>query len=317
MVIVGGITRLTNSGLSMVDWKLFMGSIPPISEAEWIATFDEYKKFPEYKEVNFYFTLDEFKAIFFWEYFHRVLGRLIGLVFIIPFFYFLFTKKLQGKLLFKTVIILFMGAFQGFLGWWMVKSGLVNNPDVSHYRLATHLSTAFLTFAYTFWVALELITQKEVRPNIPYLRKGIVVLFFMTLLQIIYGAFVAGLNAGFTINTWPKMGDTWIAESVTAMEPFWSNFVDGIGGVQFIHRYLAYIVVGIVVFLLLKSTKFELNTAQKKSFHLLIGVISFQFFLGVFTLLYAVPVWLGVLHQAGAFILLGAVVFSLSSFRRS
>jgi cytochrome c oxidase assembly protein subunit 15 len=317
MVVVGGITRLTNSGLSMVDWKLVVGMIPPLNEQDWINTFDKYKQFPEYQEVNYLFTLDEFKAIFFWEYIHRLIGRFVGLVFIIPFFYFLIKNKIQGKLIGKCVIILCMGAFQGFLGWWMVKSGLVNDPDVSHYRLATHLTSAFLTFAYTFWVALELMTKEEKRPNVPYLRKGVLTLFFITVLQIVYGAFVAGLNAGFIMNTWPKMGDTWIAESVTAMEPFWTNFVDGIGGVQFIHRYLAYIVVGLVIFLLIKSTKFELNSSQNKSLIALIVVVFFQFLLGVFTLVYAVPVWLGVTHQVGAFFLLGAVVYSMSSFRKA
>jgi cytochrome c oxidase assembly protein subunit 15 len=316
MVVVGGVTRLTNSGLSMVDWKLIMGMVPPLSEQDWIATFNEYKNFPEYKEVNFMFSLSEFKEIFFWEYIHRLIGRLIGLVFIIPFFYFLVKKKIHGKLIGKTVIILCMGSFQGFLGWWMVKSGLVNDPDVSHYRLAAHLNAAFLTFAYTFWVALELMTKETKRPNVPYLRKGVLALFFITVLQIVYGAFVAGLNAGFTINTWPKMGETWIAESVTAMEPFWTNFIDGIGGVQFIHRYLAYVVFGLVIFLLIKSTRFELNSTQKRSLVALVVIVFFQFFLGVFTLLYAVPVWLGVTHQVGAFFLLGAVVFSMSSFRK-
>ncbi|MDB4533289.1 COX15/CtaA family protein [Vicingaceae bacterium] len=317
MVVVGGITRLTNSGLSMVDWKLIMGMIPPLSEQDWISSFDQYKQFPEYKEVNYLFTLEEFKAIFFWEYVHRLIGRIIGLVFIIPFFYFLLKNKIQGKLIGKCVIILCMGGFQGFLGWWMVKSGLVNNPDVSHYRLATHLIAAFLTFAYTFWVALGLIYKSEETPNVSFMRNGVLILFIMTVIQIIYGAFVAGLNAGFVMNTYPKMGDSWIAESVTAMEPFFVNFIDGIGGVQFVHRVLAHIVVGLVIFLLMKSTKFKLNRIQKKSLIALIVVVCIQFLLGVFTLLYAVPVWLGVTHQVGAFFLLGAVVFSMNTFRKN
>jgi cytochrome c oxidase assembly protein subunit 15 len=317
MVVVGGITRLTNSGLSMVDWKLIMGMIPPLNEQDWIATFDQYKQFPEYQEVNYLFTLEEFKAIFFWEYIHRLIGRIIGLVFIIPFFFFLLKNKIQGKLIGKCVIILCMGGFQGFLGWWMVKSGLVNNPDVSHYRLATHLIAAFLTFAYTFWVALGLIYKSEETPNVSFMRNGVLILFIMTVIQIIYGAFVAGLNAGFVMNTYPKMGDSWIAESVTAMEPFFVNFIDGIGGVQFVHRVLAHIVVGLVIFLLMKSTKFELNRIQKKSLIALIVVVCIQFLLGVFTLLYAVPVWLGVTHQVGAFFLLGAVVFSMNTFRKN
>ena len=262
MVVIGGITRLTESGLSMVDWKLFMGIIPPLSEQDWLETFKEYQQFPEYQEVNFMFTLEEFKFIFFWEYLHRLIGRIVGLVFIIPFVYFLLTKKITGKLARQSIVILFMGAFQGFLGWWMVKSGLIDNPDVSHYRLAAHLIAAFLTFAYTFWVALSLIYKDEERPNVPFMRKWIMVLFVATVIQIIYGAFVAGLNAGFVMNTYPKMGDSWIAESVTAMEPFWINFIDGIGGVQFVHRILAHIVVGLVFFLLLKSSKFEMNKIE-------------------------------------------------------
>ena len=316
MVVIGGINRLTESGLSMVDWKLFMGMVPPLSEQDWLETFNQYKQFPEYQEVNFMFTLEEFKSIFFWEYLHRLIGRIVGLVFIIPFVYFLLTKKITGKLSRQSIVILFMGAFQGFLGWWMVKSGLIDNPDVSHYRLAAHLIAAFLTFAYTFWVALSLIYKDEERPNVPFMRKWIMVLFVATVIQIIYGAFVAGLNAGFVMNTYPKMGDSWIAESVTAMEPFWINFIDGIGGVQFVHRTLAHIVVGLVLFLLLRSSKFEMNKIQTNSLITLLVIVFAQFMLGVFTLLYAVPVWLGVTHQVGAFFLLGTVVYALSSFRK-
>lgn len=317
MVVIGGITRLTESGLSMVDWKMFVGMVPPLTEQDWIETFNQYKQFPEYKEVNFMFTLEEFKSIFFWEYLHRLIGRIIGIIFIFPFVYFLIKKKIKGKLIGQTVIILAMGAFQGFLGWWMVKSGLIDNPDVSHYRLAAHLIAAFLTFAYTFWVALSLIYKDEERPNVPFMRKWIIVLFVLTVIQIIYGAFVAGLNAGFVMNTYPKMGDSWIADSVTALEPFWINFIDGIGGVQFVHRVLAHVVVGLVLFVLLKSSQFELNKIQTKGLIGMLVIVFVQFLLGIFTLLYAVPVWLGVTHQVGAFILLGTIVYSLSSFRKS
>lgn len=316
MVVIGGITRLTESGLSMVDWKLFMGMVPPLNEKDWIETFNQYKQFPEYKEVNFMFTLEEFKSIFFWEYLHRLIGRLLGIVFIIPFIYFIITKKITGKLMRQCLIILGMGAFQGFLGWWMVKSGLVDNPDVSHYRLAVHLIAAFLTFAYTFWVALSLIYKGVERPNVPFMRKWIAVLFVLTVIQIIYGAFVAGLNAGFVKNTYPKMGDSWIADSVTALEPFWINFIDGIGGVQFVHRTLAHFVVGLVLFILLKANQFDLNKFQKNSLIAMLTIVFVQFMLGIFTLLYAVPVWLGVTHQVGAFFLLATVVFAMSSFRK-
>ena len=316
MVVIGGITRLTESGLSMVDWKLFMGMVPPLSEQDWLETFNQYKQFPEYKEVNFMFTLEEFKSIFFWEYLHRLIGRLIGMIFIIPFVYFLIKKEITGKLIGQCTIILSMGAFQGFLGWWMVKSGLIDNPDVSHYRLAVHLIAAFLTFAYTFWVALSLIYKAEERPNVPFLRKWVSVLFALVVIQIIYGAFVAGLNAGFIMNTYPKMGDSWFPESIIAMKPLWVNFIDGISGVQFMHRILAHVVVGLVLFILLKSSQFEINKIQKNGLIAILVIVFMQFMLGVFTLLYAVPVWLGVTHQVGAFFLLGTVVYSLSSLRK-
>ncbi len=316
MVIVGGVTRLTNSGLSMVDWKLFVGSIPPLNEQDWIETFNKYKQYPEYQKVNFHFSLEEFKSIFFWEYLHRLMGRLIGLIFIVPFIYFVWKKKLTKSLTKQCVVILFMGGFQGFLGWWMVKSGLIDDPDVSHYRLAAHLIAAFLTFAYTFWVVLQLIYPAN-KPDVPFMRKGLMILFVVAVIQIVYGAFVAGLNAGFVMNTWPKMGEIWIAESVTAMKPFWVNFIDGIGGVQFIHRYMAYVVVGIIFYLLLMSNKFELSKMQKKGLYWLFGVVVVQFALGVFTLLFSVPVALGVAHQLGAFLLLGAIVYAMSSFRKS
>ena len=224
MVIVGGITRLTGSGLSMVDWKLFAGSIPPINNQQWVDTFELYKQFPEFQKQNYMFTLEEFKNIFFWEYIHRLLGRLIGLVFIIPFIYFLIKKRLSKKLTLQCTVLLFMGASQGAIGWWMVKSGLVNNPDVSHFRLATHLITAFLTFSYTFWVALSLIYPNKSHQN-KILHKLSFILMIVVVIQIIYGAFVAGLGAGKVYNTWPKMNNDWIAESVYAMTPFWSNFL--------------------------------------------------------------------------------------------
>jgi len=317
MVVIGGITRLTHSGLSMVDWNLFMGAIPPLNENQWIETFNNYKQFPEYQKVNFTFTLEEFKSIFFWEYLHRLIGRLIGLVFIIPFVYFLIRKRITGRLFKECLIILGMGAFQGFLGWWMVKSGLVDNPDVSHYRLAIHLITAFVTFAYTFWVALKLMYKQEVADTSVPMRRGLIALLIVLILQIVYGALVAGLDAGKVYNTWPKMGELWVAESVTAMSPFLSNFVDGIAGVQFVHRYLAFIVVGLVLYLVLKSVKYNPTIRQKRSLKVLMVIVFTQFMLGIFTLLYGVPVWLGVAHQIGAFFLLGAVVIGLNAYRKA
>lgn len=317
MVVIGGITRLTNSGLSMVDWKLFMGIIPPLNEQEWIQTFEKYKQFPEYQQVNFAFSLADFKAIFFWEYLHRLFGRLIGMVFIIPFVYFLIKKKLSSKLIRQLIIILAMGAFQGFLGWWMVKSGLVKNPDVSHYRLAVHLITAFLTFAYTFWVVLNLIYREEsLSKDMKKIRQLLYVFLGIVILQIIYGAFVAGLNAGFVMNTWPKMNGEWVHSSVTALNPLIKNFIDGIGGVQFVHRSIGIMIVILIIYLLIISVKYPINSIQQKSLIGLVIMVFIQFLLGVFTLLFSVPLILGALHQIGAFLLLGTVVFALFQHRK-
>ena len=317
MVLVGGITRLTNSGLSMVEWNLVMGSIPPLNEAEWLIAFEKYKQFPEYQIVNYHFTLEEFKPIFFWEYLHRILGRLVGLVFIIPFIYFLFKKMISKELLPKLLLLLFMGGFQGFLGWYMVKSGLNKDPDVSHFRLAMHLTTAFLTFAYTLWVALGLMYPNRVKGAFKSLKAGATVLLLITVVQIVWGAFVAGLNAGKVYNTWPLMGDQLVADGVTAMTPLWMNFVEGLAGVQFIHRYMAYAVVGLVIYLAVKARKEKTNVSQRGGMKFLIGMVSVQFVLGIITLLLGVPVWVGVLHQIGALMLLGSVVFALHRFTYS
>ena len=206
MVVVGGVTRLTHSGLSISNYKLISGTIPPMNDVEWQAAFNLYKQYPEYQKLNSHFTLQDFKDIYFWEWLHRVIGRFIGIVFFIPFLYFLITKQLSKPTIKKSIILLGLGAFQGFLGWYMVKSGLVDNPDVSHYRLAAHLTTAFITFAYTYWVTLDLKYPSKKTINIK-LRNLIRFSLAILLLQIIYGAFVAGLDAGFIHNHWPMMSE--------------------------------------------------------------------------------------------------------------
>jgi cytochrome c oxidase assembly protein subunit 15 len=317
MVVVGGITRLTHSGLSISNYKLISGTLPPMNEAEWTEAFDLYKQYPEFQKLNSNFTLEDFKDIYFWEWLHRVIGRFIGLVFIIPFLYFLLKKQLSKATIKKCLILLFLGGFQGFLGWYMVKSGLVDNPDVSHYRLAMHLTTAFITFAFTFWVALDLIypQTKNIDVRIRNLiRFGLALL----LLQIIWGAFVAGLDAGWIHNHWPLMNDgKLIHETVTIEQnPIWKNFVEGKSGVQFVHRYLAYVVVGMIFVIWYKTRKIELSIPQKNGINLLTGLVVIQFILGVFTLLYQVPVVLGVLHQVFAFFLLAAMTFTLHRFSK-
>ena len=317
MVIVGGITRLTHSGLSMSNYKLISGTIPPLNEAEWIEAFELYKQYPEYQKLNSHFDLEDFKDIYFWEWLHRVIGRFIGIVFLVPFLYFLVRKKLDGPTIKKCLILLGMGAFQGFLGWYMVKSGLVDRPDVSHYRLAAHLSTAFLTFAYCLWVALDLIFPKKKAVNTPFrnlVRVGLVVL----MIQIIWGAFVAGLDAGFIHNHWPLMSEGKLIHETVYIEqqPLLKNFIEGRSGVQFVHRYLAYIVVAIIIFIWWRSKKLTVTPLQNNGIKALLVLVGVQFLLGVLTLIWAVPVWLGVVHQVGAFLLLAGMTFTLHRFTK-
>ncbi len=317
MVVVGGITRLTHSGLSISNYKLISGTIPPMNATEWQAAFDLYKQYPEYQKLNTHFSLQDFKSIYFWEWFHRVLGRLIGLVFIIPFIYFLSTKQLTKPTLKKAAVLLVMGGFQGFLGWYMVKSGLVDRPDVSHYRLAAHLTTAFLTFAYTFWVALDLIFSNVKERDLKF-RNVVRLALLVLILQIIYGAFVAGLDAGWIHNHWPMMSEgKFIHETVyIEQSPLYKNFIEGKSGVQFVHRTLAYIVVFFIVLLWKKSRALIRTKHQDKGIYALLIVVTLQFVLGILTLLLQVPVWLGVAHQVGAFILLSTMVFTLHRFSK-
>jgi cytochrome c oxidase assembly protein subunit 15 len=314
MVVVGGITRLTNSGLSMTDWHLVTDTFPPMSEEKWNEAFEEYKKFPEYQKINVHndFTLDDYKFIYFWEWFHRFIGRIIGIVFIVPFIYFLIRKKLDKATIGKCFILLGMGAFQGFLGWFMVKSGLIDNPDVSHFRLALHLTFAFVTFAYTLWVALDLLYPERKQP-VYELRKIARIALIILIAQIIYGGFVAGLNAGLIHNTWPLMSEgQFMHDSIFIEKPTVGlALVEGQSGVQFVHRTMAYFVVGIIVFLYIKSRKIKITIQQQNGLNALVVLVFLQFLLGVLTLLYRVPLLLGLTHQVMAFFLLTAMTFTL------
>ncbi|MFD2824228.1 COX15/CtaA family protein [Lacinutrix iliipiscaria] len=317
MVVVGGITRLTHSGLSISNYKLISGTIPPMNDIEWQAAFDLYKQYPEYQKLNNHFSLEDFKDIYFWEWLHRVIGRFIGIVFFLPFLYFIITKQLTKPTIKKSIVLLILGGFQGFLGWYMVKSGLVDNPDVSHYRLAAHLTTAFITFAYTFWVALDLIfpNKKDINKRFRTLvRVGLGVL----LLQIIYGAFVAGLDAGFIHNHWPMMSEGKFMHETVYIEhhPIYKNFIEGRSGVQFVHRILAYIVVFMVCIIWKKSRNLNLTHPQSFGINSLMILVVLQFLLGVLTIVLRVPVWLGVTHQIGAFFLLSAMTFTLHRFSK-
>ncbi len=319
MVVIGGITRLTHSGLSMVNWHPISGIVPPLNQADWTSEFTHYKTSPEYIKHNYHFTLDDFKSIFWWEFIHRFIGRVIGIVFLVPFLWFYFTKKLTDKKLVKNLIVIFLlGGLQGFIGWFMVKSGLVNRPSVSHFRLALHLVTALFLFSYIFWTALPILTKtpKEQKFH-PKLQKNLKILLGLTSLQIIYGAFTAGLKAGYIYPTYPKMGLDWLPDiaieslkttgiSVLIDNPIW---------VQFIHRWLAALVLFFFVKFYLKARKLKLNTSQIKCNNTLIGLIILQITLGIFTLINAVPVSLGVLHQLGAVLVLATLVLSLYYYK--
>ncbi|MEO2056178.1 MAG: COX15/CtaA family protein [Flavobacteriaceae bacterium] len=317
MVVVGGITRLTHSGLSIPDYKLISGTIPPINDQQWQEAFELYKQYPEYQKLNSNISLKEFKGIFFWEWLHRAIGRAIGLVFIIPFLYFLITRQLDKSTIKKTIILLILGGFQGLLGWYMVKSGLVDRPDVSHYRLAAHLTTAFATFAFTLWVALDLIFPIKQTINKAYrnlIRISLIILF----IQIIYGAFVAGLDAGFIHNHWPMMSEGKFMHETVLIEktPVYKNFIEGRSGVQFVHRILAFIVVLSVVMIYLKGKKIAVSNHQLNGLNSILILVGLQLLLGVLTILLQVPLWLGIAHQIGAFLLLSSMTFTLHRFSK-
>lgn len=305
MVVIGGMTRLTHSGLSMTSWS-FGGSLPPMNEVAWQNEFSAYQQSPEYKELHSHFALSEFKSIYWWEYIHRMWGRLIGIVFIVPFVFFLFKRWIPKALLPHFLVIFGLGVFQAFLGWFMVKSGLVDVPRVSHFRLAAHLSTAFFTCSYVFWVANRYRRFGSDAPEVDAARPWAITLGAAVFVQIVYGAFVAGLRSGWIHNTWPLMDGSFIAPAATALEPFIANFIDGRSGVQFVHRTLGMLVVGLTFFLLYKSKDWQPRV--QRSMQVVSAAVVLQFILGVLTLLLEVPVVLGVLHQVLALIVLLSIV---------
>lgn len=307
MVMIGGITRLTESGLSMVEWNLFMGAVPPLNEHAWQETFEKYQAYPEYKVLRPNMDLSEFKSIFFWEFLHRQWGRLMGLVFIIPFLLFLKQGRIKGVLLKRCIAILIGGAAVGGLGWFMVVSGLKDRPDVSHYRLAIHLVAAFSLFGLVLWTALDLKRGTLEKTRDHSWRKVLALCIAAIYVQIIYGAFVAGLDAGGIYNTWPLMNGSLVPENTFSLSPFWRNIFEHRDGVQFIHRNFAYAVVGLLIWAGLRTRKEHAeDVAVRRSVNGLFAMVLLQFALGVVTLLLHVPVWAGVMHQMGALFLLAA-----------
>lgn len=321
MVVVGCITRLTHSGLSITDWS-FMGSMPPLSEEDWQERFSKYQESPEFMKVNFTMQLREFKHIFFWEYLHRFIGRAMMYVFSIGLLFLIIRKKIKKEMWPSLLLLFAMGILQALIGWWMVYSGLQQKPAVSHFRLAIHLMSAFTLFAFTFWFALKLIYPSESieKSGDGHKLKWLSVSFFVLLIiQIVYGAFTAGyvegdaakIRPGQIFNTWPKMGEEWMPEQVTMKGSFYLNYFENASGIQFVHRTLALLIVVLLSVLWYRSNALVLNKQQYRAITFLIYGVTLQFVLGVFTLLYHVPVILGVLHQTGAFFLFGTCVYLL------
>lgn len=320
MVVVGGITRLTRSGLSIVEWRPVTGALPPIGEAEWQAQFDSYKQFPEYQQVNHQMSLDEFKGIFFWEYLHRLLGRVVGLVLLVPLVVLAVRRRLTKSLVKKLAVAFALGGLQGFVGWYMVKSGLVNVPRVSHYRLATHLSLAFFLFSFLFWIFLGLrpASGESSQPRTAEIRtlaRFSIGITAVLALQIVYGAFVAGMRAGYGFNTFPLMNGQFVPDGIFVLTPAWLNLFENPATVQFIHRMIAYLLVLTVSAFWWRVRRSGASPGQKRGAALMAVAVLGQFALGVSTLLLAVPVSLAVMHQAGAFVLLAAAVYTNFNFR--
>ncbi|MFO7892725.1 MAG: COX15/CtaA family protein [Longimicrobiales bacterium] len=313
VLIVGGITRLTQSGLSIVDWDPFVGVIPPLTEADWQRVFDRYRQFPEYQQLRQGMTLHEFKIIFFWEYLHRLLARAIGVVFLVPFVFFWLRGYFNRPLLWRALALFGLGAAQGVMGWLMVASGLVDRPSVSHYRLAAHLSLAFLIFGFATWLARDMSVEKS-RVRVTdatrrLMRRGLTAIGVVFALQVVWGAFVAGLKAGRYHNTFPLMDGRLVPPSLYWLEPTVLNFFQNPVAVQWMHRVLGTVLglLAIGVYVLVRQSDADAHSRRLNT--VFFGGILLQYLLGVLTLVYFVPVSLAVIHQAAAMILFGVWVW--------
>ncbi len=309
MVVVGGATRLTESGLSITEWEPIHGVIPPLNDAQWQDEFTKYQQIPEYQELNVGMSLESFKGIFWWEWSHRLLARFIGFVFAIPFLWFWLSGRIERALWPRLVGIFLLGGLQGVIGWWMVASGLSVRTDVSQYRLAIHLVTASFIFAYTIWVARGL---RPARPAEQYPASGIkrfaTVLIVLVFLQLYFGALVAGLNAGFQYNDWPTMGQTFVPSTVFDQTPWWKNFFENIVTVQFQHRMLAYLIAILIAVHAFMLARRMPGSRTAFSSYRLVAIVAVQIVLGVLTLVNVVPIDLALTHQLVAFILLAGVL---------
>jgi len=313
-LVVGGATRLTHSGLSIVEWQPIVGSVPPISEADWQTAFEKYQLTPEYQKVNQRMSLAEFKPIFWWEFIHRLLGRSIGLVFLLPFAYFLVRRRLEPPMVPRLAGIFVLGALQGGMGWYMVQSGLVDDPRVSQYRLTAHLGIAFLLFAAMFWLALGILTQRSqvatvTAARLIALRRYAAWLALIVFVMVLSGGLVAGLHAGLRYNSFPLMHGDFLPPDMFQLEPWFVNFFNNPSAAQFDHRLIAWVLTFLVPIFWFTAGRLALTPRAKLATHVLLLAFLIQMALGIATLLMVVPVPLAVAHQGGAMLLFGAVLW--------
>ncbi|MDB5472178.1 MAG: heme synthase [Caulobacter sp.] len=316
MVVVGGATRLTGSGLSITEWKPIMGALPPMGDAAWAQAFHKYQQIPQFKLVNADMTLADFKGIFWWEWSHRLLGRLVGLVFAIPFVVFLIRRQIPRRLIWRCVGLFVLGGLQGLAGWWMVASGLSERVSVAPERLGLHLGLALILFVAVVWTALDAFAGKPRQASVTRWRTGALVFLAAVFLQCLLGALVAGTDAGFVYNDWPLMnGQAWPQDYAGA--GFWQTLAHNQASVQLHHRLGAYAIALATVFVVaLAGRGRTLNSNSRQAAFILGGVVLLQVLLGVATLMLVVPLWLGVLHQAGAVLLLAAATLFAWRVRR-
>lgn len=321
MVVLGGVTRLTGSGLSMVEWAPIMGMLPPLSQAEWLDAFQLYKQFPEYKIHNYDMDLDGFKSIYWFEYSHRILGRLIGIIFFFPMLFFFIKGWVSSALKPKLIAMFILGGLQGLLGWYMVKSGLVNDPHVSQYRLTAHLGLALFVYAYILWVGLSLFFQdddglnkKSILDTLKPYASFLTIIVFVTALS---GGFVAGLKAGQAYNTFPLMNGQLIPDGLFTIAPAWLNLFENVTTVQFDHRLLATLLFIAIIVFYIAAVRKQPPARIKLGLHLMLAMLFIQVSLGISTLLLHVPVALAASHQAGALLLFTLVLFVAHQIRRA
>jgi cytochrome c oxidase assembly protein subunit 15 len=310
MVTIGGLTRITGSGLSITEWDPIMGAIPPLNGVQWADAFNKYQKIPQYALENHGMSLDAFKGIFWWEWTHRFLGRLLGVVFLVPFLWFAWKGAIRKSDWPRMALLFVLGGLQGFIGWWMVQSGLETRVSVSQYRLAIHLGAALLLLVAILWIALEYLRDLKALPKPAGRAFGLAALIYA---QMLLGALVAGLHAGLIYNTWPDMDGRLFPEHPFFSTPWWINFFENPGLAQFDHRIGAYIVAGFAVWIFARGV--QLTGYAKKSAKLVAGITAFQIGLGIFTLMLQAPEGLAALHQVTAATLLCAAVWHAYELR--